>query len=1259
ALALSRHGKVLSDISRTSRGNISLLDEKRSFFSRFFLFWLSPLLRKGSKRTLIYDDLPPLKQKYRSINLLRKWKVGCRTRIIPKLLVRYRWSVFGAVVTKLTAEMFDFVNPILLKLLIETGFHRGLVTKSLTICMIMFLCGELKSILLGIHNYLVGRDASTALALIINSILKKSLRLASWSRAQWPSGRVVNLVTVDAEALAAAAPFAHHMWAAVLEIAIALSLIYITIGPPVLGAVIVMLLYIPFNYCFSLIIKSYQAKQMQMKDNRVKFTKEVLYGITVVKMYAWEEAFEKKICHLRKEEVKLLKKAMLLTRVLQAINAAAPFLVAIACFSWFVLSSSNNILKPSIAFVALTIFNQLRRPMALIAPAVQFISKALVCSKRIDEFLQADELVRQKQNMEDEITPIALDNCFFSWGKEKEHLKDISVKVQRGEFHAVVGSLGGGKSSLLSAILGEMTQLDGTRKVCGTVAYVPQTAWILNQTVRANILYGMDYDRNKYDRIMKACELKKDIFGLPRCDATVVGENGTALSGGQRSRISLARALYQDSDIFLLDDPFSAVDATVAKSIYEKLLAPGGLLAAKTVILITHSIGFTKNATVIHVMDGGRIVDRGTYEELLQRSIVFSQIKRELEEIQKKEKNVDEAPVRRSKKPKTVMFEPQQPPNTRQSEAVAVGSIEMNVYLTYLKAFSYKWALIFLALLFCRYIMQALSSIWLSNWADSNINKNNNSRTVRDLLVFVVLGLGTVFFNIVATVSSTFGNIRASLALHHPLVSAIMKAPLSFFEQNPSGRILNRLVGDIDIIDVPLPINIRLIVDSLMHIAMILIVISVSMPVYIVFVVPFTIAYVMILKYFLPTNRQIKRIESAQKSQVLSNLSQNYEGAESIRAYGRIKSTMLSFNEEVDSFIRCRYLVPATGRWLSLRLELIGNIMVLACSVLVSLFHEMSLITSGEIGLCVSFALSLTDMMNFSVRMMALSDANVVAVERIKEYHDIESEQHGATDYPLLDTWPHSGAIDFHKFSIQYGNSESFAVKDVTLSIKGGEKVAIVGRTGSGKTSIARGLLRLVQKSSGDIFIDGVNISCLSLHELRSRITIIPQDPVLFSSTIRFNVDPFDRFADSDIWQALEACQLKDMVSKNELGLMAEIEEGGKNISIGERQLLCLCRSLLEGGTILILDEATASLDHATQALVDAKYYRCITFWVVREHFRHATTITIAHKLDVVGGCDRIAVMEDGEVVEFDAPYNLLAREDSIYRELVESKKSH
>lgn len=1034
------------------------------------------------------------------------------------------------------------------------------------------------------------------------------------------------------------------------SVTIALSLIYVTVGPPVLGALLIMVLYIPFNYGFSLIIRSYQIKQMQMKDSRLKFTKEVLHGMAVVKMYSWEEAFEKEIRRLRREEVKFLKKASLLTRFLQAVNAAAPVLVAISCFSWFVLSSSENLLTPSVAFVALTVFNQLRRPMALIAPSIQFISKATVCSKRINEFLQADELERPGHRVDDEDVSIVLENCFFSWIREKEHLKDVTLRVNRGEIHAVVGSVGSGKSSILSAILGEMTHLDGIRKVSGTIAYVPQTAWILNQTIRGNILYGLDYDRNKYDKVLRACELKRDVYTLPRCDATVVGENGTALSGGQRARVCLARALYQDCDIYLLDEPFSAIDGAVASNMYEKIFGAQGPLCKKTVVFVTHSVEFTKNATLIHVVDGGKIVDRGTYEELLERSEAFSEIKRERDEARRLGKTKEKSVIKQHRRPKTVMFEPPQPSNSRQVEAVAVGQIKGSVYLAYLRAFSYKWVVVFLALLCARYVVHALSSIWLSSWADDNAKMTDSAATTHGLLVYIALALGTVLLNIAALMSSTFGSIRASLDLHHPLVSALMSAPLLFFEETPLGRILSRIAGDIDIIDIPLPINIRLVVDSLIHISTVLVVISITMPVYIVFVIPFTIGYLMILNYFLPTNRQLKRIESAQRSCLLSVLSQNIEGAESIRAYRRVKSTILSFYEDVDSFLRCRYLSPATARWLSLRLELIGNVMIFVCSVLVSLFSEMDLITAGEVGLCVSYALSLTDLMNFSVRMMALSEANIVAVERIKEYHDIESEGPCRSDYPLTDAWPHSGAIEFHNFSIRYGNNEKFAVKNVTLSIRGGEKVAIVGRTGSGKTSIARGLLRLVDKSGGDIVIDGVNIADIGLHELRSRVTIIPQDPMLFSSTLRFNVDPFNRFADSDIWLALEACQLKQLVSKQNDGLLMEIEEAGKNISIGERQLICLCRSLLEGGRILILDEATASLDHATQTLVNA---------IVREHFRHATTIAIAHRLETIGHSDRVAVVEDGEVVEFDTPENLLLKPDSIYREMVDMQKAY
>ncbi|VDL78274.1 unnamed protein product [Nippostrongylus brasiliensis] len=930
-----------------------------------------------------------------------------------------------------------------------------------------------------------------------------------------------------------------------------------TIGVPAVGAVLVMLLYVPFNYICSRIIKSYQVKQMQLKDRRLKFTSEVkmfrmsvfqlvIHGISIVKMYTWEEAFEKEISELRNKEVSYLRKASLLTRVVQSVNSAAPYMVAIACFSWFVLSSPENILMPSVAFVALTVFKKLRRPMALLAPSIQFISKAIVCGSRINDFLQAEELERSKDVEGDDEISITLENCFFSWKNEKEHLKDVIVATQ----------------------------------------------WFLCPKCSLS-RYRLRYtcNREKYTPWLDLWEV-----GSQRCCQRFLG---TALSGGQRSRVCVARALYQDCDIFIMDEPFSSVDASVACSMYEKMFGRQGALLKKTVVYATHSIEFTKNATLIHVLDATKL----------------------------------------HKKTKTVMFEPPQPPDVRQVETVAEGRIKGNVYLTYLKALSYKWVTVFLVLIICHYITQALSNVWLSRWANNNAKQTDSSNTTDGLIIYVILGVVIVLLNIAAAISSTYGSMRASLALHRPLVKSIMRAPLQFFEETPIGRILSRLSGDVDIIDIPLPMNIRLVVDSIIHVRTL-------KPSFLashwklhercymrnlsdcdniggdqhidacICRIRRTIYYMLrddplntcFQKYFLPSNRQIKRIESAQRSQLLAVLSQNIDGADSIRAYRRVKTTLLSFYEDVDSFVRCRYLAPATARWLTLRLELIGNIMVFACAVLVALFNEMDLITAGEVGLCVSYALSITDLMNFSVRMMALSEANIVAVERIKEYHDLESESNTRSDYPLLDSWPHSGTIEFRNFCIRYGKSEKMAVKNLTLTIKGGEKIGIVGRTGSGKTSIARGLLRLVEEAEGDVFIDGVNIAELGLQEL-SLAELFIEDPVLFSSTLRFNVDPFNHFADSDIWLALEACQVKEMASKHKAGLLMEIEEGGKNISSGERQLLCLCRSLLEGGKILILDETTASLDYATQ--------------VVRECFQQATIISIAHKLETIGECDK------------------------------------
>ncbi|PAV81687.1 hypothetical protein WR25_04720 [Diploscapter pachys] len=776
---------------------------------------------------------------------------------------------------------------------------------------------------------------------------------------------------------------------------------------------------------------------MRHKDKRITFTKEVLNGIRVVKLYAWEEAVQKEIERLRKAEIRCLRAATLIARVLNSINASAPFLVAIVCFTWFILSSPQNVLSPQIAFVGLSLFNLLRRPVINIAPTIHFLTKAsqlihilllrfmraIVSAKRLNAFLSEQELpvtaIKKSKYQTDEYeATVFFENATLSWGKMKENLRDIDFKVKEGEFHAIVGPFGSGKSTLLSAILGDLEVLAGERVVVGSTAYLPEIPWIMNSSIRANVLYDLDFDKKLYDKVVMATDFRRDIFALPRCDATVVGENGLRLSGGQKARLALARALYQDCDIYLLDKPFANLDAPVARTIYEKTLGNNGILAKKTVILVTNLIHFTKYADCIHIMKAMSL----------------------------------------KKKPKAVMFEPERPQDSKKKslEPIKEGRIPKSVYILYVRALSYRWCLTFVLLLGIRYFLQALSSIWLATWSDVNAQAKNEGQlaihTMQYMHVYIALGILAIIFTMLAYISCTFASVRASVRLHKPLVSSLLRAPMSFFDKTPSGRILSRLTADLDTVDYSLAINVRLLVDTLMNIAMILVIVCVAAPLLLVFSVPFAVLYFVLLKFFIPSVRQIRRLESQQRSNLLSVLSQNIQGASSIRAFQRLKNTVIAFCEVVDEYVRCRILQPASYCWLTVRLELLGNLLVLFCISMAAFFNDRGYLTAGEVGLCAAYLLSLTDLMNFSVRILGQTEANVVAVERIKEYHELPQEDEWSSEYPLIDAWPHSGEIEIKKLNVRYGNHH--ALKDVDIHINKGEKIAVIGRTGSGPSTV-------------------------------------------------------------------------------------------------------------------------------------------------------------------------------------------------------------
>uniref|UniRef100_A0A8R1HNH1 Uncharacterized protein n=1 Tax=Caenorhabditis japonica TaxID=281687 RepID=A0A8R1HNH1_CAEJA len=1012
----------------------------------------------------------------------------------------------------------------------------------------------------------------------------------------------------------------------------------------------------------------------------------MLNGIKVVKLYAWEESFEEQINRLRAKEVKMLRNVCILSRIVDIANAASPFLVAIGSFTCYVLWSPDAAgLTPSVAFVALTIFNQLRQPMRMVANLINTLVQAKVSNKRLRRFLNDEEM--------EKATEVALGNAIvfkeasLNW-KGPEHppvlskvsciayvrkttVIQLSARIRPGELIAIVGSVGGGKSSLLSAILDEMVLLSGRVKVGGSLAYVPQHSWIFNKSVKENILFGNEPCHYFYEQVVSSCQLKTDFRHFQQGDETMVGENGITLSGGQKARISLARAVYQDKEIYLLDDPLSAVDAHVGRALFDKVIGPEGLLSSKTRILVTHNLQYTKNVDRIFVIEDGQIVQDGRFEDIAYFEGPFGRLWAECEKTAEEDEEEEDEEIPETEdvtpeaKDSAIQNGKVDRTNSRFSEKsqkhekqqlgqenVQLGRVKRSVYKLYITTMGIFNSAGFLLLFVCHYAVMIMRSLWLSAWSNENAQikmaDGNLTGMAVETRLIVYAGFGSMEMLLLALAFTllTIGSLRASYGLHAPLIHSLLRAPTSFFDTTPIGRIINRLSRDLDVID-KLQDNVRMCTQTTLNAAMILVLISISTPIFLVCAAPLVVVYYFVMVYYIPTSRQLKRLESANRSPILSTIAESIHGASSIRAFDKTDRTTATLAHNVDSFAQCRYLSHMSNRWLATRLEFLGNTTVLFASLSATLSTKYFGLTPGMAGVSVSYALTITEVLNICVRSVSEIESNIVSVERVNEYQNIEPEADWHIDESVSDEWPEKANIEFENFSLRYREHLPLVLKSIDLKIEGGERIGVIGRTGSGKSTLTMALYRMIEAESGTIRIDGVPIENVGLHQLRKKLIIIPQEPVVFSGTLRFNLDPFRQYSDDDIWRCLEICQLKQFAQDDERTLDKFIAEGGKNMSVGERQLLCLCRALLRGARIVILDEATASVDTVTDSIVQR---------AIRTHFPDSTTISIAHRLDTIVDSDRIIVLDAGRVAEFDTPANLLLNPDSLYSQLLLEK---
>ncbi|XP_075701953.1 ATP-binding cassette sub-family C member 3 [Rhinoderma darwinii] len=1200
-------------------------------------------------------------------------------------------------VFKLFQDLLSFVNPQLLSILImfiKDG--QAPAWWGFTIAALMFLSSVAQTLILHQHFHYCFVTGMRLRSAITGIIYRKSLVITNAAKRSSTVGEVVNLMSVDAQRFQDLTTFLNMLWSAPLQICLALYFLWQTLGPSVLAGVAVMVLLIPINAFIAMKTRAFQVEQMQYKDSRIKLMNEILNGIKVLKLYAWEPSFCQKVLEIRSKELNVLKKSAYLNALSTFAWTSAPFLVALTTFAVYVSVDEKNILDAEKAFVSLSLFNILRFPLNMLPQVISNIAQASVSIKRIQNFLANDELDLAAVNKEKSMSgvAIAVRNGTFSWAKTNDPvLNNINLLVPSGSLVAIVGHVGCGKSSLVSALLGEMEKMEGDVTVRGSLAYVSQQAWIQNSTLKDNILFGRAESEKNYKKVLEACALLTDLEVLPGGDQTEIGEKGINLSGGQKQRVSLARAVYSNSDVFLLDDPLSAVDAHVAKHIFDNVIGPEGLLRGKTRLLVTHGISFLPQVDHIVVIVDGKVSEMGSYQELLDQNGAFAEFLRNYsfddhveeeeltildeEEVLLAEETlsnhtdlVDNEPIANEARKKFIRqisvlssdTEPSHAMSTRrrlcerktsetatakkpqmekliQTETAETGRVKMTVFWQYIKAVGLAVAL-FICFLYCCQNASAIgANVWLSDWTNEPVINGTQQNTQWRVGVYAALGLLQGVLVMTSSFTLAMAGIGAARKLHEMLLDNKMHTPQSFYDTTPIGRIINRFSKDIYVIDEVIPPTILMFLATFFTSISTMIVIVCSTPLFAVVIIPLAFIYFFVQRFYVATSRQLKRLESVSRSPVYSHFSETITGASIIRAYGRQSSFVLLSDHKVDENQKSYYPGIVSNRWLGIRVEFVGNCVVLFAALFAVIGREN--LSPGLVGLSVSYALQVTMSLNWMVRMTSDLETNIVAVERVKEYSETETEAPWAIeDKKPPEDWPSRGEVEFSNYSVRYRSGLDLVLKNLSLGVKGGEKVGIVGRTGAGKSSMTLCLFRILEAAEGIIKIDGVNISEIGLHNLRSMLTIIPQDPVLFSGTLRMNLDPFEKYSEDELWKALELSNLKKFVSSQTEKLDYECSEGGENLSVGQRQLVCLARALLRKTRILVLDEATAAIDLETDDLIQM---------TIRTQFEDCTVLTIAHRLNTIMDYTRVLVLDKGKIAEFDTPTNLIASRGIFY----------
>uniref|UniRef100_A0A2N9I1F1 ABC-type xenobiotic transporter n=1 Tax=Fagus sylvatica TaxID=28930 RepID=A0A2N9I1F1_FAGSY len=1020
----------------------------------------------------------------------------------------------------------------------------------------------------------------------------------------------MNYATVDAYRIGEFPFWFHQTWTTSLQICIALVILFHAVGLATIAALVVIILTVLCNAPLAKLQHQFQSKLMAAQDERLRASSEALVNMKVLKLYAWETHFKNVIENLRKVEYKWLSAVQLRKAYNGFLFSSSPVLVSAAtfgaCYFLKVPLHANNV------FTFVATLRLVQDPVISIPDIIGVVIQAKVAFERILKFLEAPELqsenVRRKTNMESVNDAILIKSANFSWeeNSSKPTLKNINLEIRPGEKVAICGEVGSGKSTLLAAILGEVPTIQGTIQVYGKIAYVSQMAWIQTGTIQENILFGSEMDSQRYRDTLERCSLVKDLELLPYGDHTEIGERGVNLSGGQKQRIQLARALYQNADIYLLDDPFSAVDAHTATSLFNEYVMEA--LSEKTVLLVTHQVDFLPAFDSVLLMSNGEILHAAPYHQLLALSQEFQDLVNAHKETAGSDRLADVTAA--------------------EGHGTAARDIREDL---------------------CREAILKYLRISQNSWMAVNV-ENPNVSTLRLITVYLLIGISSTLVLLCRSISTVVFGLQSSKSLFSQLLNSLFRAPMSFYDSTPLGRILSRVSSDLSIVDIDVPFCFIFAVGATTNAYANLGVLTVVTWQVLFVSIPMVCLAIRLQGYYFSSAKEFMRINGTTKSFVANHLAESLAGAMTIRAFEEEDRFFAKNLDLIDTNASPSFYSFAANEWLIQRLEILSAT-VLASAALCMVLLPPGTFSSGFIGMALSYGLSLNMSLVFSIQNQCTLANYIISVERLNQYMYIPSEAPEVIEGSRPPTnWPSVGKVEIHDLQIRYRPDAPLVLRGISCTFKGGHKIGIVGRTGSGKTTLIGALFRLVEPAGGKIIVDGIDISMIGLHDLRSRFGIIPQEPTLFNGTVRYNLDPLSQHSDKEIWEVLEKCQLDETVKEKEKGLDSLVVEDGSNWSQGQRQLFCLGRALLRRSRILVLDEATASIDNATDMILQR---------TIRTEFADCTVITVAHRIPTVMDCTMVLAISDGKLMEYDEPMKLMKREGSLFGQLVKEYWSH